>query len=193
MTTLRAQQRLDAMRRIQRIAVSAFVKRGYENVRVEEIADQAGVSPVSIYRWFGTKEALVLWDEYDPPLFEAITSRLGESAPLAAVRAGLIAELDRMYDAERSLVLDRVRLVFAEPAVLAGALSQQSQMIAALTELFGAAGVDGTAFDHAVIAATAVGVLTVCLEAWIERDGVVPLGHLVAEGFDSLERSLCRS
>jgi AcrR family transcriptional regulator len=193
MTTLRERQRVEAMKRVQRAAVSAFAAHGFERVRVEEVAEEAGVSPVSVYRWFGTKEDLVLWDEYDPPLFEAIAARLGDRSPLDAVREGLLGELDRMYDSERALVLDRVRLIYAEPALLAAALSQQSSMVDGLTHLFGEAGVEGSGFDHAVVAATVVGVLTVCLEEWARLDGSVSLGGLVADGFTSLERSLCSS
>lgn len=189
--TLRQRQRLEAMRRIQQVAVEAFSESGFENVTVDEVAQRAGVSPVSIYRWFGTKEALVLWDEYDPPLFASIGDRLGSVPTLEAVRAGLMQELDRMYDGERALVLQRTRLTIREPDLLAASMAQQSAMAEGLAALFADQGVEGGRLEHRVVAGAAVGVLTACVMEWAITDGSTSLGELVDRGFDSLRGALC--
>jgi AcrR family transcriptional regulator len=181
------------MKRVQRVAVSAFSSHGFDEVTVEQVAEGAGVSPISIYRWFGTKEALVLWDEYDPPLFEAIGARLEASSPFDAVRDGLIAELDRMYDSEQALVLDRARLIVGEPVLLHASISQQTAMVDGLVELFDAAGVDGGALEHRVLAGAAVGVLTVCLTQWAHDGGTIPMGELIGVAFETLRRSMCQT
>lgn len=189
---LRARQRLEAMKRVQQIAVDVFRRDGFENVRVEEIAESAAVSPVSVYRWFGTKEGLVLWDEFDPPLFEAIKSHLATGSPVDAVRDGLIDEFDRMYDGDRALVLDRARLIYAEPALMSAAVRQQSQLADGLVALFGETGVPGTAFEHRVVASGVVGVLTACIGEWTVHDGDPSLGDLITDGFESLRSALCQ-
>jgi len=59
---LRERKRLAAMRRVQEVALDLFDARGFESVSIEEIARAAEVSPSSIYRYFGTKEQIVLYD-----------------------------------------------------------------------------------------------------------------------------------
>ena len=61
--SLRRRNRLAAMRSVQAIAVAMFESGGFEATAVEGVADASGVSTSTIYRYFGTKEMLVLWDE----------------------------------------------------------------------------------------------------------------------------------
>lgn len=65
-------RKIEAMSRIQRIALDLFDEYGYRDVTVEKVAVAAGVSPSSIYRYFGTKEMLVLYDEADPQVLEVL-------------------------------------------------------------------------------------------------------------------------
>ncbi|WP_169815405.1 TetR/AcrR family transcriptional regulator [Nocardia yamanashiensis] len=65
-------RKVEAMSRIQRVALDLFDEYGYRDVTVERVAAAAGVSPSSIYRYFGTKEMLVLYDQADPELLEAM-------------------------------------------------------------------------------------------------------------------------
>ncbi|MEU6583681.1 TetR family transcriptional regulator [Nocardia sp. NPDC046763] len=65
-------RKIEAMGRIQRVALELFDEHGYREVTVERVAGAAGVSPSSIYRYFGTKENLVLYDETDPKLLEIV-------------------------------------------------------------------------------------------------------------------------
>ncbi|MFD0428193.1 helix-turn-helix domain-containing protein [Streptomyces zhihengii] len=60
--TLRDQQRAATRRVIQAHAVRLFTDRGYDTVTVAEVAEAAGVSAMTVYRHFPTKEDLVLVD-----------------------------------------------------------------------------------------------------------------------------------
>lgn len=179
---LRERKRLRAMKRVQRVAVEHFLAEGFDAVTVERIADAAEVSPMSVYRWFGTKEGLVLWDEFDPPILAAVAARLERTAPLAAVRDGLVALLDDVYDRERTLALDRTRLITREPA-LRGASAQNGRLLRdALTGLFrDHAGMDEVTAE--AVAATAVALLEVATERWQREDGRRPLAAVIAETF----------
>jgi AcrR family transcriptional regulator len=182
---LRERKRLTAMRRVQEQAVALFGARGFADVTVEEIARAAEVAPVSVYRWFGTKEGLVLWDDYDPDLFAAIAGHLEDHPPLSAVRDAVVAELGRIYDADRALVLDRTKLIHREPALLAAATVGLRAMQDALAELFRTATPDELA--RRVLAGAAVSTLAAAIEAWQADDGRTPLATFVAQGFDVLE------
>lgn len=56
---LRERKKLQTAQRIYRIAVQLFVERGFDNVSVQEIADAAEVSKMTVFNYFGTKEDLV--------------------------------------------------------------------------------------------------------------------------------------
>jgi len=183
---LRERRRVTDMRRVQLRAVKLFEEHGYEEVSVERVAEAAGVSPVSIYRWFGAKERLVLWDDYDPGLLAAVAERLADLHPLEAVRDAVIAELGRVYDADRDLVLARTKLLFHEPSLLAAAMRDAWAMQEALVELFGREQVAGDGSAHRVLAGAAVGVLTVAIDGWQRQDGHRPLAEHVDEGFEVL-------
>ena len=183
---LRERRRVTDMRRVQLRAVQLFGEHGFEGVSVERVAEAAGVSPVSIYRWFGAKERLVLWDDYDPGLLAAVTVRLADANPLEAVRDAVIAELGQVYDADRDLVLARTKLVFREPSLLAAALRDAWALQEALVELFGGGRVAGDGSAHRVLAGAAVGVLTAAIDGWQRQDGHRPLGEYVDEGFEVL-------
>jgi len=185
-TTLHERRRVTDMRRVQLWAVQLFEEHGYEGVSVESVAEAARVSPVSIYRWFGSKERLVLWDDYDSGLLAAVAERLADLDPLGAVRDAVIAELGPVYTADRDLVLARTKLVFSEPSLLGAAMRDAWAMQEALVELFGRGQVAGDAFAHRVLAGAAVGVLTAAIDGWQRQDGRRPLAEHVDEGFEVL-------
>lgn len=182
---LRERKRLAAMKRVQREAVERFLARGFDRVTVEEIAAATEVSPMSVYRWFGTKEALVIWDEFDPPILVEVERRLADQQPLAAVRDALMSILDEVWDRERGLALDRARLIFREPALAAAAERNGRALQDAFAGLFAAAGVP--AFDARALAAVAVALLGAAIEEWQRLDGQRPLGGLIRDSFGVLE------
>jgi AcrR family transcriptional regulator len=181
---LRERKRLAAMRLAQRRAVELFTERGFGAVTVQDVADASNVAVVSLYRWFGTKERLVLWDDYDPAIFAAIGERLPAQPPLEAVRDALVVELDRLYDAEHELVLARTKLIYREPALLAATLDDMQATQTALADLFLEAG--GSALEREVLAVTCVGVLVTAIDYWQREDGATPLATHIVAGFDVL-------
>ncbi len=175
------------MKQVQRVAVGRFTRDGFDAVTVEQIAAAADVSPMSVYRWFGTKEALVIWDEFDPPIFDSVTERLSQGhPPLAAVRGTFVSLLDEVYDRERALALARTRLLFREPALMAAAAANVRALRAALTPLFAVHG--GLSATTARIAATvSTALLESAIDAWQREEGQRSLAQLISESFDALE------
>ena len=186
-TTLRERRRVHDMKVVQRVAVELFTTQGFDDVSVERVATAAEVSPVSIYRWFGTKEALVLWDDYDPPLLAAIGAHLAEAAPFVAVRDGVVDELAQVYDRDRDLVLTRTQLIHREPALLAASTHGIRAMELALADLFGNAGHGRDPVQRRTWAAVAVAVLRAAVDAWQQHDGRQPLADIVRTAFADLE------
>src|ERR1035438_7493082 len=68
-------------------ALRLFREQGYQATTVEQIAAAAEVSPSTFFRYFPTKEDLVLQDDMDTRMIEALERQPPELAPLPAVRA----------------------------------------------------------------------------------------------------------
>ena len=85
----RRQQRKQQTRRvIQEQALRLFLADGYESTTVERIADAAGVSHMTFFRHFPTKESVVTDDDFDPLIAQLIRDRPSGEPPLTAIRRG---------------------------------------------------------------------------------------------------------
>ena len=63
---LRERKKIKLRRSVQSEALRLFAEQGYEDTTVEQIADAADISTTTFYRYFPTKEDVVLDDDYDP-------------------------------------------------------------------------------------------------------------------------------
>lgn len=176
------------MRRTQDAALDLFEERGYGAVTVDEIAAAAGVGPATVYRAFGTKERVILWDEYDPMLLEAVAERLRDRPLLQAVTEALTASLARVYRTDKKRILRRARLLLSEPALLAAAALDNVKLRGALAEVFLAGGATATELDAAVAAAAVVATLDTAVRRWVEASGRTPMDEVLREAFESLGR-----
>lgn len=96
---------------IQQHAIRLFHEQGYAATTVEQVAEAAEVSPSTVFRYFPTKEDLVVTDEYDPIIFAAFARQPSELTLIQAWRGALrdaIAELaaeDARTQRDRGLLL----------------------------------------------------------------------------------------
>src|SRR5665648_501600 len=87
MTTLRAER---TRARLQACALELFTAQGYDATTVEQIATAAGVSHMTFFRHFPTKESVLVEDPYDPLIAEAVRAQPTDLPPLERVRRGLL-------------------------------------------------------------------------------------------------------
>lgn len=108
---LRTRKRIAATRHIQQVALGLFEAHGYDNVTIADIARAADVGERSIYRYFGTKAALVFYDDIDRHAIDVFADHIRHHEPLAAVR-DMLDDLEPMFtDEVLSDSLRRLRLV----------------------------------------------------------------------------------
>jgi AcrR family transcriptional regulator len=86
---LRERKKARTRAAIRREAMRLFREQGYEETTVEQIAEAAEVSPSTFFRYFPTKEDVVLLDEYDDLIVEAFRAQPPELTPLQAIRNAL--------------------------------------------------------------------------------------------------------
>lgn len=109
---------------IRECALELFVANGYRNTSMEQIAAAAEVAPRTVYRYFPTKDSLVVGDEEDAIALEQFREALSHSAPLEALQqvyANLLVD-------ESPLAQQQRELVAAEPELQAATLSFALQL-----------------------------------------------------------------
>jgi len=179
-TGLRERWRQNAMRTIQERALDLFDERGFDAVTIEEIAAAAEVSPSSVYRYFGTKEGLVVADEFDSWSQEAVEEILDVNDPV-----GSLVQVVLNYEAAPRSPWRRVRYFFQEPSVrtaVCAALDRASQRIAPLMMADGRM----TETQARVAANALVFGYFGALEQWYLDGGIHPIAQYVEEGLQPL-------
>jgi AcrR family transcriptional regulator len=103
---LRERKRRLTRQLISDAATVMFATRGFDNVRVAEVADAVGVSEKTVYNYFPTKEAMVLdnADEGIERLATALRERRPKESFTEAVVRALREDLDRYATAPDDLV-----------------------------------------------------------------------------------------
>jgi len=85
---LRERKKQQTARRIYRAAVELFAERGFDDVSVQEIADAAEVSKMTVFNYFGTKEDLIFrpMEEHFSDTARAVRGRRPGESAVDAVR-----------------------------------------------------------------------------------------------------------
>ena len=123
---LRARKKARTRAEIQRAAFRLFGEQGYAATTTDQIADLADVSPGTLFRYFPTKEALVLWDEFDAPILRAFADLPPELPPVEALRLALQETFVSISPTQREEVNRRLRLILDLPPARAAILDRTS-------------------------------------------------------------------
>jgi AcrR family transcriptional regulator len=133
-TGLRERKKAKTKAAIQQHALRLFQELGYEETTVEQIAEAAEVSPSTFFRYFPTKEDVVLYDALDPVLLEAFRSQPATLSPIAALRAAIRSVFSRMTPSELEQMRERALLVLSVPALRAAPLEQMLASVQLLVD-----------------------------------------------------------
>lgn len=182
----RVLRRLDSMRRAQDVALALFEERGFDAVTVEDVARAAELGVASLFRNFGTKENLVLWDEYDPLLFEAVSEHLETKSPLEAMSAGVQAALGAIYEEDRQRVLRRADLMAKTVALQLASRAQVYALREGLDRVLRAKVKDP--LERELLCAVFGSTLEVSVERWRMERARRPLGTILRQAFRAVAR-----
>ncbi|WP_433187986.1 TetR/AcrR family transcriptional regulator [Actinoallomurus sp. CA-150999] len=97
---LRERKKRQTRQQISDTATALFFERGFDAVRVVDVAAACGVSEKTVYNYFPTKESLLL--DREAHLSDMLREALGPAAPIAspieAVKQAFIAEIGAFFD-----------------------------------------------------------------------------------------------
>jgi AcrR family transcriptional regulator len=163
---LRERKKARTRAAIREHAFRLFREQGYDATTVEQIADAAEVSPSTFFRYFPTKEDVVLQDDMDLLWLEAIREQPPEVSPIAALRAGVHTAFARMGEAEWAQLRETTELALAVPAVRGRMLEELARTTQALAEAVAErTGRDPSDFAVRALAGAIVGI---AMAAWFE-------------------------
>ncbi|RNG20339.1 TetR/AcrR family transcriptional regulator [Streptomyces botrytidirepellens] len=116
---LRERKKIQTRQAIRRAAYRLFADQGYDATPVDRIAEAADVSTSTVFRYFPTKEDIVLTDEYDEAMAAGIRDRPLDEPPVSSLRRVLIDMARQLTDDERAEMLTRLTLIRQVPALRA--------------------------------------------------------------------------
>jgi AcrR family transcriptional regulator len=186
---LRERKKQQTRTAIQTEALRLFAEQGYEATTCEQIASAANVSPATFFRYFPTKEDVVLQDDYDPLLTASLHERPLHESPVVAVRNALAAGLEQLSVTDTDAIRARTQLVLSVPALRARMNDQTLEAEKLLAAELGArAGRDPDDLRVRAVAAALTAALTTAVESWVSRGGELP-AH-IDDALDALEHDL---
>jgi AcrR family transcriptional regulator len=148
-------------------ALRLFREQGYQATTVEQIAAAAEVSPSTFFRYFPTKEDLVLQDDMDTRMIAALEQQPPELGPVAAVR-GAIREVFGTYSAaDMAIVSETIRLSMTVPEIRARSMDEFGRTISVVAEAVGKRA--GRSADDMAVRAVAGAIVGVMMAITLPR------------------------
>ncbi|HLM18189.1 MAG TPA: TetR family transcriptional regulator [Acidimicrobiia bacterium] len=171
-------------------ALELFAEQGFDETTTEQVADRAGVSPRTFFRYFPTKESVVFYRDFGlMRRFESELQAQSETrSDFDAICATFVA-LSRGFDELRERV-QRYRRVVDSSSVLLGRehlhSQEHSQTIArALAHRHGR---EAPNDDDATLGALAVLLYNRAFAQWLDGGGLVDLGDRLDAEFARVRR-----
>jgi len=131
---LRERKKIQTKETIQREAYRLFEEQGYANTTVEQIAEAAEVSPSTFFRYFPSKELVLMADDLDRVTIEALARQPADLSPLQAFRGAFDITMKIVSNDGWELERTRQRLVFSIPELKAAQFDAYGRIIRLLTE-----------------------------------------------------------
>jgi AcrR family transcriptional regulator len=128
-TSLRERKKARTRASLREHALRLFREQGYQATTVEQIAAAAEVSPSTFFRYFPTKEDIVLRDDLDDRILEALGRQPLSVSPVAAFRAAMREAIATLTPAEWAAFREAAGLSLEVPEIRARQLDELGRSI----------------------------------------------------------------
>jgi AcrR family transcriptional regulator len=176
----------DAQGRLIVAALELFAERGYDQTTVADVAERAGVTERTFFRYFTDKREVLfgagqVWEDQ---IIDGIENADASLAPLDVVVAGLVAGAPP-FDERRAFAVRRASVLAATPSLQERELLKMTKLAEAITVTLGKRGVAD--FDAQMAAEVGVAAFRVAFARWIADDsGDLSLSEHITEAASGL-------
>jgi AcrR family transcriptional regulator len=188
---LRERKKIKTREAIRTATYDLVEEQGYEATTVEQIAERAEVSPSTVFRYFPTKEDIVLTDEYDPILVEELRARPVDEPWLDSVRVVMRRALEMTAADNANISRQRAHLVATVPAVHSRAMETMSLTGRMLTaSVAERTGLEAGSLEVRVYTMSLMAALMEVSLYWAENGHEGDLGGFMERAVDVFEHGL---
>jgi len=191
---LRERKKARTRASIREHALRLFREQGYQATTVEQIAAAAEVSPSTFFRYFPTKEDVVLQDDMDTRMIEALDRQPAGLSPLGAVRAATREMFAAYTAADVEVLTQTTALTMTVPEIRTRALDEFARTINVIGEAVAKrAGRSPDDLAVRVMAGAIVGAImsiTMPWEGWSDQQTLEGTFQRIEQGLALLEAGL---
>lgn len=188
-TSLRERKRQFVRKELSDAAWDLFAAQGYEETTVAEIAAAAGVSRRTFFRYFATKDDVLVAtsDEMAETMLDAVAGRPADEAPLVSIREALVPLLEERLSTQPERTRTIIRLLRESPSLRRAMLDRHARMEERLADHFEERlGADpATDSRPALLGFLARALMDTAFNVWYDQ-GRGDVAGLVDELFDEL-------
>lgn len=155
----------DSRARLEQAALDLFVAQGFEPTSVADIADRAGLTKRTFFRYFTDKREVLFGGQQamEATMRAAIAGAPAQATPMAAATAGLLAAAE-LVDAGGDFGRVRYRLIAADEGLREREALKRQGLVALVTQELVARGAPQT--QATVVAEVALATFTVAYQQW---------------------------
>ena len=172
---LRDRKKAQIRDRIRTEGLRLFTEQGYGYTTTEQIAAAADVSPSTFFRYFATKERLVLSDDLEAAMLTALAEQPTDLPPLTAFRRAIEVGLTRIEHEEED---QRRHLIDAVPELRQAQLDELERVVTAMAgALMGRLPPGTDQFEKRVFTGALTGAILAALQS--ETSGIEPVNRAI--------------
>ncbi|MBP2326307.1 AcrR family transcriptional regulator [Kibdelosporangium banguiense] len=193
---LRERKKLETRQTLSKAAVRLAAERGIENVTVDDIAAEAGVSARTFFNYFPSKEDAVLQPDPDPVeqtkiITQALASAPAEFSPVRALAFAWRPVAQRL-DREAEDWLVRISIIERDPALMIKMFTAKEETERLMLEAIAARtglDVDGDLYPRLLLMTVGAAFQAVT-KRWYELGGKASVTELFDEAIDAVASGL---
>jgi AcrR family transcriptional regulator len=176
----------NARGRLEQAALELYGEHGFDQTTVAEIAQRAGLTERTFFRYFADKREVLFWGQ--GALHELFVSTVADApdsvAPMDAVAAALRAAGGPLAE-RRELARARQAVITANPGLQERELTKLASLAAAMAEALRRR--DVTEPAASLTAQAGIAVFKVAFERWVDDTNQRDLAHLIDESLNELK------
>ncbi|WP_328657037.1 TetR family transcriptional regulator [Nocardia salmonicida] len=190
-STLRERTRAAMRDEVSEVAFRLFSEQGFDKTTVEQIAAEAGLSRTTFFRYFGTKEEVILgkMSEFGPKIAAALAARPADERSWAALRRSFDVITEPKVD-ESQPFLNLMQLHGDACAVMTRQWEKtqgwHSLLVPEITRRLGGDPESVSDVRAQALVASAISCLDAATDAWTAVGGAIPLSELLDQAMGTL-------